>query len=233
MDEHYSIKDEGVPMRDRVTKTAILLALLVLPSMAWGQAPAAQAGIGKVGVINIQQAIAATAEGKKAFADLQKKYQPRQQDLQKQQQEIQSLQDQLQRQQTTLSDTERMRLSRELAEKQKTFERARQDAQEDFQQDRQDVMNRIGQKMVQIIDDYAKQNGYSLILDAQIPIIGSSQVSDAQIPIYYASKDVDISDEIVKRYDAAFPAESASTSGAAKPAAGAAAHSATKQPATP
>jgi outer membrane protein len=216
-------------MRERVKNVGILLAFLAAPALSWSQTTAATAAGEKVGVINIQQAIAATAEGKKAFAALQKKYQPRQADLQKQQQEIQSLQDQLQRQQTTLSDNERIRLGRELSDKQKLFERARQDAQDDFQQDRQDVINRIGQKMVQIIDDYAKQNGYALILDAQIPIIGSSQVTDAQIPIYYASKDVDISDDIVKRYDAAFPVESASAPTASKPAGAAA----TKTPAKP
>jgi Skp family chaperone for outer membrane proteins len=219
-------------MRERALKTGILLMFLAAPLRVWGQTPATGAAGPKIGVINIQQAIAATAEGKKAFADLQKKFQPRQEDLQKQQQDIQGLQDQVQRQQTTLSDSERIRMSRELTEKQKLFDRAREDAQSDFQEDRQDIMNRIGQKMVQIISDYAKENGYSLILDAQIPIVGSSQASDAQIPIYYASKDVDISDEIVKRYDAAFPAQSAGTPGAPKPAAGAP-KSAVKPPSKP
>jgi outer membrane protein len=220
-------------MRERVMRIVIGLAFLAIPALVWGQTPAADAPVGKIGVINIQQAIAATAEGKKAFTDLEKKYEPRRADLQKQQQEIQSLQDQLQRQQTTLSDNERIRLARELSEKQKLFDRAREDAQSDFQQDRQDVMNRIGQKMVQIIDDYAKANGYSLILDAQIPILGGNQVSDATIPIYYASKDVDISDDIVKRYDTAFPAESASSTGASKPAGSAAPKTAAKPPAKP
>jgi outer membrane protein len=221
-------------MRERVLRTGILLTFLALPALMWGQAPTAETSSGeKVGVINIQQAIAATAEGKKAFSELQKKYQPRQADLQKQQQDIQGLQDQLQRQQTTLSDSERIRLGRELSEKQKLFDRAREDAQSDFQEDRQDVMSRIAQKMVQIINDYAKQNGYSLILDSQIPFYNGNQSSDAQIPIYYASKDVDISDEIVKRYDAAFPVESASTPNTSKPAGGATSRPAAKPPAKP
>src|SRR5512141_2713463 len=136
-------KYEGDRMRDRVFRTGVWLAFLCLPALAWAQAPA----VGKIGVINIQQAIAQTAEGKQAFGDLQKKYQPRQADLQKQQTEIQNLQDQLQRQQTTLSDAERVRMTRELTDKQKLFDRGRQDAAADFQEDRQDIMNRIGTKM--------------------------------------------------------------------------------------
>jgi outer membrane protein len=218
-------------MRDRVLRTGVWLACLCLPALAWAQAPAG----GKIGVLNIQQAIAETAEGKQAFADLQKKFQPRQADLQKQQTEIQNLQDQLQRQQTTLSDTERIRLSRELSEKQKLFDRARQDAASDFQEDRQDIMNRIGTKMVQVISDYAKQNGYALILDAQIPIVGSNDVNDTQIPIYFAAADVDVREEVVKRYDAAFPVQAAAApaTGAAKPAGTTAAKPAAKPPAKP
>lgn len=219
-------------MRDRVLKMSVWLCFLALPALAWGQTPAAGAPAGKIGVINIQQAIFGTAEGKNALAELQKKYQPRQQDLQRQQEEVQTLQDQLQRQQTTLSDAERIRLGRELAEKQKLFERAREDTQADIQEDRQDVINRIGQKMVQIVNDYAKQRGYSLILDAQIPIYGGSQVTDAQIPIYFAAEDVNISDAIVKQYDAAFPAASSATPAAAKPSGGAATPS-PKSPAKP
>ena len=126
-------------------------------------------------------------------------------------------------------------MSRELAEKNKLFERARQDAASDFQADRQDIMNRIGTKMVQIISDYAKQNGYALILDAQIPIVGNNDVSDAQIPIYFASSDVDVRQEVVKRYDAAFPVQAAAApaTGAAKPAGTTAAKPAAKPPAKP
>jgi Skp family chaperone for outer membrane proteins len=193
-------------MRPKALTTSILLTFLCLSAIAKGQA---MAPAQKIGIINIQAAIATTAEGKKAFGDLQKKYQPRQADLQRQQQEIQNLQDQLQRQQQTLSDAERVRLSRELSDKQKLFERAREDAQADFQEDRQDVISRVGQKMIQIIEDYSKQNGFSLVFDAQVPIFSGNQSTDAQIPIYYASDDVNIIEEIVKRYDAAFPVQNA------------------------
>jgi len=221
-------------MKNRRTETLTILPLLFLPAFAGAQSPAPAPAAVRIGIINIQQAIFATAEGKKASADLQKKFQPRQQDLQKQQQEIQNLQEQLQRQQTTLSDAERIRLNRELSEKQKLFDRAREDAQADFQEDRQDVISRVGQKMVALIRDYAQQNGYALVLDAQIPVVGTNQMADAQIPIYFATKDVDITDDIVKRYDSAFPAESAGAPGPSKPsAAPAKPHASPKPPPKP
>src|SRR6516162_5609255 len=142
-------------MRNRLLSVSALLCLLVCPALARSQdAPSAP---GKIALINIQEAIAATVEGKKALGDIQKKYEPRRNDLERQQQEINALQDQLQKQVTTLSDEEKLRLNRELEEKQRLFKRAQEDAQADFQNDNQEAVRRIGQKMVRVINDYAQQ----------------------------------------------------------------------------
>jgi outer membrane protein len=141
----------------------------------------------------LNQAIGSTAEGKKAIADLEAKFVPRKQELQRLQQEIQSIQDQLSKQAATLSDDEQRRLSRELEDKQRILKRSADDAQSDYNAETEDTVSRIGKKMVRVIDDYAQQNGFVLVID------------DAQVPIYYASKDIEISAEIVKRYDAANP----------------------------
>ena len=79
-------------------KNRLIVAIAVLAM--WGgqsllNAQSAAPAAGKIGVINMQAAIASTGEGKKVFTDLQKKYQPRQQELQRLQQEIQAIQDQL------------------------------------------------------------------------------------------------------------------------------------------
>jgi hypothetical protein len=70
--------------------------------------------------------------------------------------------------------------------------------------------------MVRVINDYASQNGFTLVLD------------DAQIPIYYASKDIEMTEEIVKRYDAANPVADAGAP--AKPATPSAAPASTPKP---
>jgi outer membrane protein len=187
-------------MKNRLTALTALLALLGVPILSRAQSPAATQG--KIGVINIQEAIGTTAEGKKAFADLSKKYQPRQQELQRLQQEIQAISDQLSKGANTLSDEEQRRLTREQEDKQKLLKRSTEDAQADFTTDRDEAIRRIGQKMVRIITDYAPQNGFSLVIDS------------AQVPIYYAAADMDITAEIVKRYDVANPVADAGATGA-------------------
>jgi outer membrane protein len=179
-------------MKNQLTAFGAVLAILVFSHSAHAQS--------KVGVINMNAAIVSSAEGKKAMADLQKKYQPRQQELERLQQEIQSIQDKLTKQGgTTLSEDEQRRLNRDLEDKQKQLKRSTDDAQTDYGADRDEAVRRILQKMAKVIGEYAQQIGYTLIVD------------DAQIPVYYAAKDIEITGDIVKRYDAANPVADAGT----------------------
>jgi len=179
-------------MNIQLRKMALCLGLAAWPALGWGQSPTPSLP-GKIGVINIQAAIAGTGEGKKAFAELEKRYAPRRQELQQLQQEINALTDQLQKQATTLSDDEQRRLNRELQEKQTRLKRNQEDAQTDFQADNGEVVNRIGQKMVRLMDEYAQQNGYAVIIE------GNPQL------LYYVAPQIDLTEEVVKRYDAANP----------------------------
>src|SRR5258708_32077417 len=158
-------------MNNRISTIALLLSIVATPTLLRADGP--NVAPGRIGVINIQEAIAGTGEGRKAFGEIQTKFRPRQQELQRQQQEIQALQDQLQKQANTLSDEEQRRLNRELEEKQRMFKRATEDADADYRQEGQDILQRIGRKMMPLINDYAQQNGYALIFDpaaVQMPV---------------------------------------------------------------
>lgn len=187
-------------MRKRVVSTTIL-AIALSAVLCAAQDPATSSE--RLAVINIQQAIAQTGEGKQALDAITKKYEPKRQALQRQQDEINGLQDQLQKQSATLSDEEGARLRRELDQKQRLFKRDQDDDSADYQADNQDAVQRIGQKMVKVINEYAQKNGYALVLD------------DSQLPVYYVAKGVDITDPIVKLYDQANPAAAAPAAPAA------------------
>jgi outer membrane protein len=199
-------------MKNRLIALAALLAIL-LPVSFYAQSATPQSATpaqAKVGVMNIQAAILNCAEGKKAFEDLKAKYQPRQQELQRLQQEIQAIQDQLSKQSATLSDEEQSRLNREAEEKQKLYNRSLEDFKNDSNRDQEEVLNKVGQKMLRVINDYAQQNGFTLIVG-----------DDQRVPVYFAAKDVELTEEITKRYDAANPVAVAATPAkpVAKPAA--------------
>ena len=68
-----------------------------------------------------------------------------------------------------------------------------QDAEEDLKGEQQKVLSTLGQRMMAVIEKYAKDNGYGLVVD----------ISNPNTPILYASNAVDITNDIVRLYDAA------------------------------
>ena len=183
-------------MKMRVAIPA-LLALLLVPA-AWGQtgsaAPAAGAA-GRVAVINIQTAITGTSEGKQAAAELQSKYSPRQTELDNLRKQIEDIQTRLRNGATTLSDEEKQRLAQEGDRLTRSFQRKQQELQDDGNEDPREVVDRIGRKMLDVIDKYSKENGYAVVFD----------ISAQNTPVVYAANHIDITQDIVKLFDQAYP----------------------------
>src|SRR5215469_18939273 len=112
---------------------------------------AAPAGT-KIGIVNIQDAIIATNEGKKEFDALQQRFAPKQNDLKNLNDEVENLKKDLQAKQDKLNEEERAKQVRNLEVKQKTLQRNYDDAQNEFQQAEQEVVNRIGGKMLNVLE---------------------------------------------------------------------------------
>jgi outer membrane protein len=185
-----------------------VLAALSMTQAVWGQASGTSAPATKVGVINIQAAIAGTAEGKQAAAELQSQFAPRTTDLQNMQKQMQDIGARVQNGQTTLSDEEKARLQRQYEQLSRQFQRKQQEFQDDTNDAQQEVVNRIGRKMIEVIDKYSKENNYSVILDE----------SSQQTPVIYAANQIDVTQDIIRLYDQNYPVKTASTSSPAKPA---------------
>jgi outer membrane protein len=198
-------------------------ALLLLPAAgAWAQAGGSAAAAAKIGTLNVRQAIVATAEGKQASAQLQSQFAAQQNDLQNMQKQITDLQNRLSTGARTLSDDEQARLQRQGEVLARQFQRKQDDLNEAVNDAQSDILDTIGRKMMDVLDRYSRENGYSIILDA----------SAQGTPVVYGSTQVDVTQEIVRLYDQAYPVK-----GGAAPAAPAAATpkppAAPNRPATP
>ena len=189
--------------------TKIAPAILAVAILCWGTAGFAQDSTMKVAIINIQQAIAGSTDGREAATQLSAQFGPTREKLQKLQNEVSELQAQLRNQQSTLSEEARTRLLRSVDDKTKQFNRENEDATAEFQQAEQDAINEIGRKMMGVIDEYAKTNKYSMILD----------VSSPQTPVLYADSAIDITPAVVELYNQAHAKPAASSAPAAAPAA--------------
>src|SRR5581483_7430858 len=145
----------------------------------------------KIGIINMQQAILASNEGRRDFESLQKKFEPKQTELKGMNDEVEGLKKQLNTQGDKLNDEARANLVKTIESKQKSLQRSLEDAQGDFQAQQNDILNRIGQKMMEVLDKYAKENGYTMILD----------VSNPQSPVLWAGASSDVTKAIVDAYN--------------------------------
>jgi len=200
----------------------IAVPILAMAVLCWTGRGFAQDGIGKVGIINIQAAIAQSNDGQEAARQLQTRFASKRAELETQQKEIADLQTQLRNQERTLSEEARTRLLRSVDDKTKVFNRTNEDAQAEFQQAEQDAINEIGRKMIGVIDEYAKKNSLSLILD----------VSSPQTPVLYADPATDVTRAIIELYNQA-TAKPAATTAPAPAATPAPAAAPSARPATP
>ena len=156
----------------------------------------AQQNQGRLGVISVQGAIAGTKDGQKASQELETKFTPKKKEFDTRQSEIAQLQDQFNKGGTLMSDDKRNQLARDIDEKKKRLERDMQDANEELQGEQQRMLQGLGQRMLAVIEKYAKDKGYSLILD----------VSNPNTPVLYASPAIDLTQDIIAQYDQASPA---------------------------
>jgi len=151
-----------------------------------------QSGV-KVGVIDMQGAIAGSNEGQRDFEALAKKFEPRRVELQKLNTEIEDAKKQLNVQGDKMSAEAHEALVKSIETKTKSLQRSAEDAQNEFQQQQNEIAQRILQKMAPVITKYVSDNGYGLLIDASSPW--------PQGPVVVATQAVDITKAVVDAYN--------------------------------
>ena len=162
-------------------------SFLIGASMLAAQTPS------KVGIINIQNAILGTREGQKALQELEARSAPKKQELEKRQQDILSRQDQLNKMGNVGNEAQKQKLMADIDQMKKAFSRDVEDAQADLDQENGRVMNNLGNRMLALLDKYAKDNGYAVILDVSNPQTSA---------VLFASSSIDVTPEMTKLFDA-------------------------------
>ena len=194
----------------KIRSAATAFAALLLVPAAWAQsgtagtparsAEATAPAPSKVAVLNFQAAIAGTGEGKQALAELQTQFAPRNSELENLNKQIEDLRTRLRNGASTLSDDEKARLARQGDQLTRTLQRKQQDVQDDANEAQREVVDRLGRKMVDILDRYARDNGFGVVID------------DSQSPtVLYAAPQVEITQDIIRLYDQTYPVKASAT----------------------
>jgi len=160
-------------------------------------APAATTGPSagtKIGAINIQEAIFGSNEGRRDLEALEKKYEPKRNELKSQNDELEGLKKQMTTQEGKLSDEAAATLKKQIETKQKLFDRAVQDFQEEGGNQQQEIAGRILQKMAPMIVKYSQENGFGMVVDTSKPWPQSAV-------LWWDADKIDITKAVVDAYN--------------------------------
>src|SRR6266567_1633590 len=198
-DDHTGISKEFYTRMKRSLVFAVILAsgfaltaAAQTPAAPSAPAAAAPAGPPKIAVVAFQVAVGQTNEFQRNFADLQKKFDPKRQQLKALSDEVDNLTKQLQAQGDKLSEAERASRTKTIDDKKKQLQRDGEDAQNDFQQEMQETYAGVAAKVAELLNTYAQQHGYTLVLD------GGQQ--EAAV-VLFASPSTDITKPIIEAYN--------------------------------
>ena len=181
-----------------ILKVALGLASSALISPpAWAQSAAASspqpAAVQlKIGIVNVEEAISSTNEGKKELDALDKRFTPKRDEINRLGAELDNLKKDLAAQAGKLSDAEKASRSQIIASREKTLQRNFEDAQAELQQARQEIGRGIYKKFAVTMDKFAREHGYSVLLDT----------SAQQSPVLWARPDVVVTKELIDAYNA-------------------------------
>jgi outer membrane protein len=169
-------------------KTMPLLALTAFLAAVLASTGLAQTS--KIAVINSQDVLEKSVEGKKILARLQERDKKNQADVARLDEEIRQLQTRLSTQRLTLSDEAALQLNSDLDKKKKERDRYAEDAVRDLQELQFRLYTKLQSDLLPLIGQLGKEKGYEIILD-----LGKSGA-------VFFSPAIDVTAEVIKRYDA-------------------------------
>jgi len=174
------------------SRTLVSLCLFFVPaSIACAQSPTPVSAPICV-TVSFSAAVLQTAESKHMFSDLQSKFAPRQTHLQQLNAQIETLKKQINDNPATLSETEKSVKVRTLETEERQLQRDADDFKSDTDSASQQAFQAVAQKVFAVLQDYAKQHSYSLVID---------RGSDSAPVVLYAANNVDITAELIRAYD--------------------------------
>ncbi len=177
----------------RVLCIAVLTAAAV-PVFAQ-QAKAAPASgsatLVNVAVIDVQRVVTESDPGKEALGKLKQLQDQKIAEGKKLQQELDALKDQYNKQRFTLSEDKLQALQKNIEDKNIQLKRFQDDAQRDLEDARKKALDGLEQKIMPIINKAGQERHLGLIFNK------------FQSGLVYADESVDITDEIIQRFNTA------------------------------
>lgn len=169
----------------QVHKALLLLALAAL--LVWGTA-ADDAPV-KIGVVDIDQAISSTEEGKAAREEFARKQREAESKIQPMVERYRGLEEDLKAKKFVLSDEALFQKQLDLAEMRNQIQNKMKELEGQLQVDQKRLEGPLTKKLVEIIESAGKDRGFTLILRRGAP------------GVLYSREALDITDVIIEKYN--------------------------------
>ncbi len=186
-------------MRNVPVLAAIALAIAV--------PQAARAAELKIGYVNLQQAVSEVDEGKAARETLKKEFDAKQKPLDDKQNELKRMKDDLDKQMVVMSDDAKREKAVEFERKVNEMQQLYVQMQKDLQEREREMMKVIFDKMEAVIKDIAAAEGYGYVFEQQ------------NAGLMVAPPQANMTQELVRRYNAKYKAGAPAKKAAAPKAA--------------
>ena len=169
----------------QVHRALVLLGLAAV--VVWGTA--AQDGAVKIGVVDVDQAISSTAEGKAAREEFARKQREAEAKIQPMIERYQSLEEDLKQKKFVLSDEALFQKQLDLAEMRNEIENKMKELEGQLQLDQKRLEGPLTKKLVEVIEGAGKDAGFTIILRRGSP------------GLIYTREALDITDLIIEKYN--------------------------------
>lgn len=172
-------------------KHIILISLFLFGANVFADAEKADKNVAlKLGYVDINKAIRATKAGKDAEKQLEQEFQKRQKELGAKEGDLKTMAQNLEKQAMVISPEVRSQKERAFQEEQLKFQKMVAESRLAIQQRERDLTEPILDKMQQIVDEIAKERKFDMIFQK------------AEITILWAKPEWDLTDEVIRRFDA-------------------------------
>ena len=157
-------------------KCMALLAALVLPLAT------AQAQESRVGFVSTERIFREAAPAKAAQAKIEQEFSRREKELQDMASRLKSMSDKLDKDAAVLSESDRVKRQRDLADLDKDFQRKQREFREDLNQRRNEELAIVLERTNKVIKQIAETEKYDIVFQEAV----------------YASPRIDITDKVLK-----------------------------------
>ena len=143
----------------------------------------------KLGVVDMQKAIQETAAGKKAKKDLEDEFNKKKKDLDKREADIKKMGEDFEKRSMAMNEDARAKKQAELQGEMRKYQELAGKSQMEIQKRERDLTQPIVAKLRGILDDIAKKEDYSMILEK------------SEQSVMFAKKEFDLTERVIKEFD--------------------------------